>query len=36
MTVTKGRVGIGGHRNVDVPIKTLKSIWKQSKMEENN
>jgi predicted RNA binding protein YcfA (HicA-like mRNA interferase family) len=30
----KGRVTVAGQLDVDVPIKTLKSIWKQSQLPE--
>lgn len=30
----KGRVTVSGQSNVDIPIKTLKSIWKQADMLE--
>ena len=33
--VKKGRVTVSGQANVDVPIKTLKSIWKQSQLPED-
>ena len=32
--VKKGRVTVAGQLNVDVPIKTLKSIWKQAQLPE--
>ncbi len=32
--VKKGRVTVAGRLNVDVPIKTLKSIWKQAQLPE--
>ena len=32
--VKKGRVTVSGQANVDVPIKTLKSIWKQAQLPE--
>jgi len=32
--VKKGRVTVSGQPNVDVPIKTLKSIWKQAQLAE--
>ena len=32
--VKKGRVTVAGQTNVDVPIKTLKSIWKQAQLPE--
>lgn len=34
--VKKGRVTVAGQLNVDVPIKTLKSIWKQAQLPEEN
>jgi predicted RNA binding protein YcfA (HicA-like mRNA interferase family) len=30
----KGRVTVAGQLGVDVPIKTLKSIWKQAQLPE--
>jgi len=30
----EGRVTVAGQLNVDVPIKTLKSIWKQAQLSE--
>jgi predicted RNA binding protein YcfA (HicA-like mRNA interferase family) len=30
----KGRVTVAGQLSVDVPIKTLKSIWKQAQLSE--
>ena len=33
-TVKKGRVTVAGKLNVDVPIKTLKSIWIQAQLPE--
>jgi predicted RNA binding protein YcfA (HicA-like mRNA interferase family) len=30
----RGRVTVAGQLNVDVPIKTLKSIWKQAQLQE--
>ena len=30
----KGRVTVAGKLGVDVPIKTLKSIWKQARLED--
>ena len=32
--IKTGRVTVSGQANVDVPIKTLKSIWKQAGMLE--
>ena len=32
----KGRVTVAGKPNVDVPPKTLKSIWKQAQMPEED
>lgn len=32
----KGRVTVAGKLGVDVPIKTLKSIWKQAGLEEDD
>lgn len=32
----KGRVTVSGQANVDVPIKTLKSIWKQAQLSEED
>ncbi|MEI8375534.1 MAG: type II toxin-antitoxin system HicA family toxin [Planctomycetota bacterium] len=32
----KGRVTVAGQLGVDVPIKTLKSIWKQSQFSEED
>ena len=32
--VKTGRVTVSGQANVDVPIKTLKSIWKQAQLPE--
>ena len=32
--VKKGRVTVAGPLNVDVPIKTLKSIWNQAQLPE--
>ena len=32
--VKPGRVTVAGHPNVDVPIGTLKSIYRQARMEE--
>ena len=32
--VKKGRVTVSGQANVDVPTKTLKSIWKQAQLPE--
>lgn len=34
--VKKGRVTVAGKLNVDVPIKTLKSIWKQAQLPEED
>ena len=31
-----GRVTVAGQLNVDVPIKTLKSIWKQARLPEED
>jgi predicted RNA binding protein YcfA (HicA-like mRNA interferase family) len=32
--IKKGLVTVAGQLNVDVPIKTLKSIWKQAQLPE--
>lgn len=32
----KGRVTVSGQMNVDVPIKTLKSIWRQAQLPEED
>src|ERR1043165_257654 len=32
----KGRVTVAGKLNVDVPIKTLKSIWNQAQLPEED
>ena len=32
----KGRVTVAGQLNVDVPIKTLRSIWKQAQLPEED
>ncbi len=32
--VKKGRVTVAGQLSVDVTIKTLKSIWKQAQLPE--
>jgi predicted RNA binding protein YcfA (HicA-like mRNA interferase family) len=32
----RGRVTVAGQLNVDVPIKTLKSIWKQAQLPEED
>ena len=32
--VKSGRVTVSGQLNVDVPIKTLKSIWNQAQLPE--
>jgi predicted RNA binding protein YcfA (HicA-like mRNA interferase family) len=34
--VKKGRVTVAGQLNVDVPIKTLKSIWHQAQLPEED
>ena len=34
--VKTGRVTVAGQLNVDVPIKTLKSIWRQSQLSEED
>ena len=34
--VKKGRVTVAGKLGVDVPIKTLKSIWRQAQLPEEN
>ena len=34
--VKKGRVTVAGRFNLDVRIKTLKSIWKQAQLPEEN
>jgi predicted RNA binding protein YcfA (HicA-like mRNA interferase family) len=31
-----GRVTVAGKLGVDVPIKTLKSIWRQAQLPEEN
>jgi predicted RNA binding protein YcfA (HicA-like mRNA interferase family) len=31
-----GTVTIAGQSSVDVPVGTLKSIWKQAQLEEDN
>ena len=31
-----GRVTVSGQMNVDVPIKTLKSIWRQAQLPEDD
>ena len=33
-SVKSGRITVSGQPNVDVPIKTLKSIWKQAQLPE--
>jgi predicted RNA binding protein YcfA (HicA-like mRNA interferase family) len=33
-SVKSGRVTVAGKASVDVPIKTLKSIWKQAQLPE--
>lgn len=30
----KGRVTVAGQLSVDVPVKTLKSIWRQAQLPE--
>jgi len=32
----KGRVTVAGQLSVDVPIKTLKSIWNQAQLPEED
>ena len=32
--IKKGRVTVAGQLGVDVPIKTLQSIWKQAQLVE--
>ncbi len=32
----QGWVTVAGQLNVDVPIKTLKSVWKQAQMPEED
>ena len=34
--VKKGRVTVAGKPGVDVPIKTLKSIWRQAQLPEED
>jgi predicted RNA binding protein YcfA (HicA-like mRNA interferase family) len=34
--VKKGRVTVAGQLNIDVPIKTLKSIWTQAGLPEED
>lgn len=34
--VKKGRVTMAGQLGVDVPSKTLKSIWKQAQLSEED
>jgi predicted RNA binding protein YcfA (HicA-like mRNA interferase family) len=34
--IKKGRVTVAGQLNVDVPMKTLKSIWKQAQLPEGD
>jgi len=34
--VKKGRVTVAGQPNIDVPVKTLKSIWKQAQLPEDD
>ena len=34
--VKKGRVTVAGQSSVDVPFKTLKSIWKQAQLPEED
>lgn len=34
--VKKGRVTVSGQMGVEVPIKTLKSIWKQAQLPEED
>ena len=34
--IKSGRVTVSGQANVDVPIKTLKSIWKQAQLTEED
>ena len=31
----RGTVTVAGHPNTDVPLPTLKSIWKQAGLEED-
>ena len=33
--VKKGRVTVAGQLNVDVPIRTLTSIWRQAQLPED-
>ncbi|HET6882880.1 MAG TPA: type II toxin-antitoxin system HicA family toxin [Pirellulales bacterium] len=33
--VKKGRVTVAGQSSVEVPAKTLKSIWKQAQLPED-
>jgi predicted RNA binding protein YcfA (HicA-like mRNA interferase family) len=35
-SVKSGRVTVAGKPGVDVPIKTLKSIWKQAQLPEED
>jgi predicted RNA binding protein YcfA (HicA-like mRNA interferase family) len=35
-SVKSGRVTVAGKASVDVPIKTLKSIWKQAQLAEDD
>jgi len=34
--VKKGRVTVAWQLNLDIPIKTLKSIWKQAQLPEED
>ncbi len=34
--IKKGRVTVAGKPGVDVPIKTLKSIWRQAQLPEED
>ena len=34
--VKAGRVTVSGQMSVDVPIKTLKSIWRQAQLPEED
>ncbi len=34
--IKKGRVTVAGQLGVDVPVKTLKSIWRQAQLAEED
>jgi predicted RNA binding protein YcfA (HicA-like mRNA interferase family) len=34
--IKKGRVTVAGQLSVDVPVKTLKSIWRQTQLPEED